>query len=89
VRALVNHVTGGCKRYTMLLRGASVAETQTMRALDHVGGDAPGSFRAAADEMMAAFPEPGALSCTVHHPAGDRPGLVLAGMRVVEFAVHG
>ena len=39
--------------------------------------------------MMAAFAEPGALLRTVHHPAGDRPGQVLAGMRVGEFAIHG
>ena len=89
VYALVNHVIGGCRRYTMLLHGASAAETEAMKGLDHVGGDAPASFRAAADEMMAAFAEPDALSRTVHHPAGDRPGLVLAGMRVVDFAVHG
>jgi uncharacterized protein (TIGR03086 family) len=89
VRALVNHVIGGCRRYTLLLHGASAAETNGLRALDHIAGDAPGSFRAAADEMMAAFAEPDALSRTVHHPAGDRPGFVLAGMRVVDFAIHG
>jgi len=89
VRALVNHVIGGCRRYTMLLHGATAAETEALKALDHVGADAPGSFRVAADEMMSAFAEPEAMSRTVHHPAGDRPGLVLAGMRVVDFTVHG
>jgi uncharacterized protein (TIGR03086 family) len=90
VRALVNHVIGGCARYTRLLHGASAAEVQAMRASahDHVGEDAAASFRPLADEMMAAFGEPGALSRTVHHPAGDRPGRALADMRAGDFAVH-
>ena len=89
VRALVDHVIGGCKRYAMLLHGASAEETNALRTVDHIGADAPASFRAASDEMTAAFHEPGALERTVHHPAGDRPGLVLAGMRVIDFALHG
>lgn len=88
IRALVNHVIGGCRRYTMLLHGASADETEALKQLDHIGGDHCGSYAAAANEMMAAFAEPGALDRTVHHPAGDRPGAVLAGMRVVDFSVH-
>ncbi|HEU5034951.1 MAG TPA: TIGR03086 family metal-binding protein [Mycobacteriales bacterium] len=88
VWALVNHVIGGCRRYTLLLHGATPDETNALRALDHIGADPAASFRAVADEMTAAFREPGALDRVVHHPAGDRSGLVLAGMRVVDFTVH-
>jgi uncharacterized protein (TIGR03086 family) len=88
VRALVNHVIGGCRRYTMLLHGASADELWATKA-EYVGGDTSGSFRKAADEMLASFAEPDALSRTVHHPDGDCSGQVLAGMRVGEFAVHG
>lgn len=89
VRALVNHVIGGCRRYTMLLHGATPDQTDALRTLDHIGGDPSASLRTAADEMMAAFHEPNALERTVHHPAGDRTGAVLAGMRVVDFTIHG
>jgi uncharacterized protein (TIGR03086 family) len=85
----VNHVVGGCHRYTMLLHGASAEETNALRALDHLGADPVSAFASAADEMTAAFQEPGALGRTVHHPAGDRSGEVLLGMRVVDFAIHG
>jgi uncharacterized protein (TIGR03086 family) len=88
VRALVNHVIGGCRRYTLLLHGAGAEDTNALRAVDHVGTEPIDSFRNAADEMTAAFHEPGALERMVHHPAGDRPGLILAGMRVVDFTVH-
>ena len=71
IRALVNHVIGGCRRYTMLLHGASADETEALKQLDHIGGDHCVSYAAAADEMMAAFAEPGALDRTVHHPAGE------------------
>lgn len=88
VRALVNHVVGGCVRYGMMVRGASVEETSALRSVDHLGDDAVGSFAAAADEMTAAFREPGALARTVHHPAGDRSGAMLLRMRVVELGIH-
>lgn len=88
VRALVNHVVGGATRYTMLLHGATVDEVVATVALDHLGGDPVGSFEQRAQEVAHAFGEPGALSRTVHHPAGDISGRELLGLRVTEFAVH-
>jgi uncharacterized protein (TIGR03086 family) len=88
VRALANHVVGGCRRYTMLLHGASSNETDALRTLDHLGDDAAGAFAKSADEMTAAFREPGALGRTVHHPAGDRSGEMLLGMRIMDFTLH-
>lgn len=73
----------------MLLHGAVPDETNALRAVDHLGADPSGSFAAAADEMVAAFREPDALTRTVHHPAGDRSGRVLLEMRILDFAVHG
>lgn len=89
VRDLANHVVGGCLRYTMLLHGANPDRTNATRALDHLGADPVGSFVVVADEMDAAFREPGALTRIVHHPAGDCSGQVLIEMRVLDWAIHG
>lgn len=88
VRELVNHVVGGALRYTMLLHGATAEEVVATRALDHLGTDPMGSFESSAQEVVDAFHEPGGLSRTVHHPAGDRSGEELLELRITEFAVH-
>jgi uncharacterized protein (TIGR03086 family) len=89
VRALVNHVIGGNHRYTMLLHGASAHAVNATRSLDHLGDDPVDSFVSSAAEVTAAFGEHGALGRNVHHPAGDRSGADLVGMRVLDVAVHG
>jgi uncharacterized protein (TIGR03086 family) len=88
VRALVNHVVGANRRYTMLLAGASPAEVDATRSIDHLGDDAVASFLATASELAAAFREEDALTRSAHHPAGDRTGAQLLGMRVLDVAVH-
>lgn len=72
----------------MLLHGATADEVVATRALDHLGDDPVGGFERKAREVANAFREPGALSRTVRHPAGDRSGQELLEMRVTEFAVH-
>lgn len=88
VRALVNHVIGGNRRYVMLLHGASAGEVNATRVVDHLGTDPVDAFETTADEVEAAFRERGALVAVVKHPAGDRTGEVLLWMRIVDFAVH-
>ena len=88
VRDLVNHVIGGCVRYTMLLDGAAAAELLPTRTQDHIGSDAMASYRARTAEVRAAFMEPGALERTGHHPSGDRSGADLLEMRITEGAIH-
>ena len=88
VRELVNHVVGGALRYTMLLHGATADEVAATWALDHLGGDPTAAFEQRAQEVTQAFHEDGALSRTVHHPAGDRSGKELLELRITEFAVH-
>ncbi|GAC1535756.1 MAG: TIGR03086 family metal-binding protein [Acidimicrobiales bacterium] len=89
VRALVNHVIGGCRRYTALLHGASADDFRNLPPTEYIGEEATRAFGVSADEMIAAFNEPGSLDRIVHHPMGDRPGQVLAVMRVTDFVVHG
>lgn len=88
VRALVNHVVGANRRYTMLLHGASADEAGATRAVDHLGDDPVASYAATAAELKAAFGEPGAMARTARHPVGERTGAQLLGMRVLDVTVH-
>lgn len=88
VRALVNHVVGAKRRYTMLLHGATTDEAEATRAVDHLGGGPVASFAAAAAELKAAFGEPGALARTACHRTGERTGSQLLGNQVLDVAVH-
>jgi uncharacterized protein (TIGR03086 family) len=88
VRALVNHVVGANRRYTMLLHGATTDEAEAIRAADHLGDDPVASFAATAAELKAAFAEPSAMARTAYHPAGERTGAQLLEMRVLDIAVH-
>jgi uncharacterized protein (TIGR03086 family) len=88
VRALVNHVVGANRRYTMLLHGATTDEVEATRAADHLSGDPVTSFAATAAELTAAFAEPGAMARTAYHRAGERTGAQLLEMRVLDIAVH-
>lgn len=88
VRALVNHVIGGNRRYTMLLRGGSVGEVVATRGQDHLGSDPVESFLTTAAELLTAFGEQGASVRLVHHPLGDRTGADLLRMRVLDVTVH-
>jgi uncharacterized protein (TIGR03086 family) len=89
VRALVNHVVGGNRRYEMLLHGAPSEEVEATRAVDHVGNDARASFAETADAVVACFQEDGALERIAHHVTGDRTGLELLSMRILDVAIHG
>lgn len=88
VHALVNHVIGGNRRYTMLLRGASAESVDRTRTDDHLGGDALTAFATTARELAAVFGEDGAATRIAHHPVGDRTGADLLAMRVIDVTVH-
>ncbi len=88
VRALVNHVIGGNRRYTMLLHGASAAAVTRTRSEDHLGDDPVAAFTDTANELTTAFGEEGALGRIGHHPMGDRSGAELLDMRVLDLTVH-
>jgi len=88
VRALVNHVIGGNRRYTMLLHGASVESVNRTRTEDHLGADPRAAFTMTAGELAAVFLEDRDLNRIVHHPIGDRTGADLLAMRVLDVTVH-
>jgi uncharacterized protein (TIGR03086 family) len=88
VQALVNHVVGANRRYTMLLDGATAAEVDATRTADHLGADPVASFVTTAAELHTAFRQPGALVRTTQHPIGECTGAQLFNMRVLDVAVH-
>ena len=88
VRALVNHVIGGNRRYVMLLRGASAEAVDRTRTADHLGADPVAAFTTTAGALAVAFGEDGALIRIAHHPIGDRTGAQLLAMRVLDLTVH-
>ena len=88
VRALVNHVVGANRRYTMLLHGASADEVNATRTADHLGDDPASAFVATAAELHAAFREPDVMDRKAHHPAGERTGAQLLETRVLDITVH-
>lgn len=88
VRALLNYVIGGNRRYAMLLHGASAESVEGTRHEDHLGNTPLVAFTTTADELAAVFREDGALTRIAHHPAGDRTGADLLAMRVLDVTVH-
>jgi uncharacterized protein (TIGR03086 family) len=88
VRALVNHVIGGNRRYVMLLRGASAESVDRTRTEDHLGSDPVAAFATTARELVDVFGEDEALARVAHHPIGDRTGAELLAMRVLDVTVH-
>jgi uncharacterized protein (TIGR03086 family) len=88
VRALVNHVVGANVRYQLLLRGASLAQVDATREVDHLGDDPLTAFASTAGAVTGCFQEPGVLDRTFRHAIGDRTGRQLLVMRIFDVGVH-
>lgn len=92
VRQLVNHLVGGQRLFTRVLRGTPLPPVQQLGrrgAEDQLGEDPAGAFRTSAEEMLAAFGEPGVLDRTHTVPAATLPGPAVVHLRTVETLVHG
>lgn len=85
---LANHVVGGEQRYLLLLRDAEPAEVEATRDRDHIGDDPARAYASRSRLLDEQFRQPGALQRTVRHRAGDRSGLDLLRMRVMERGLH-
>lgn len=88
VRDLVNHVVVGGEMSVRLLHGATVEDLQPLFGSDGLGADPLDARRRSVAAERAAFAEPGALERTVHHPAGDIPGVMLLGFRTGDNLLH-
>jgi uncharacterized protein (TIGR03086 family) len=85
VRALVNHLVFGHRRFAAALTGG----TPPSPGDDLLGSDPGTAYRASGEAMLAAFRAEGALERPVAIPAGTLPGFVACELRVVEALVHG
>jgi uncharacterized protein (TIGR03086 family) len=89
VTMLVEHVIGGDRMATVILRGGSRSEGIAAFTRGSDGADPISAFAAARGELAEAFAVPGALAATVEHPAMDMPGATLLSFRTTEYALHG
>lgn len=87
VRELVNHVVGGTRLFTALLRG----QTPPDRAADHIGDDPAAAHRGAGVDLLDAFTQPGVFDAgrVYQPPFGPAPAAVLLHLRITEYLVHG
>ncbi|MDV6305923.1 maleylpyruvate isomerase N-terminal domain-containing protein [Gordonia amicalis] len=87
-RDLINHLIGGGYRYSMLLEGASAADTLSTRDVDYLeAGDPIAEFWRSENAFRAAVGSAD-LDVDVDHRAGRRPGRQLLVMRIMELALH-
>ena len=92
VRQLLNHLVGGNRLFTRVLRGEPLPPREQLgrRAGEDQLGDGPAAaFRTSATGLLAAFGTPGVLERTHTVPAGTLPGPAVLHLRIVETLVHG
>ena len=89
VRGLLAHVVGGNRVFAAALRGVPLAEARRALSGDPLGPDPAAAYGQAAEEIAAAFREPGALERPATVPFGTVPGAVALHLRIVEALVHG
>ncbi|OLT06034.1 TIGR03086 family protein [Pseudonocardia sp. CNS-004] len=90
-RELVEHLVLGHQLFAGILRGTAVVTPDALDPArrDVLGDDPTGTYRAATDDLLAAFRQPGALDQVVEVPFGVVPGIVAVHLRAVEELVHG
>ncbi|WP_198961249.1 TIGR03086 family metal-binding protein [Pseudonocardia sp. MH-G8] len=91
VRALVEHMVLGHRLFAAILRGEATVTAGALEpgSADALGDDPAGTYREAADSLLAAFGQPGVLGRTFEVPVGPVPGIVAVHLRIVEELVHG
>jgi len=89
VQALVDHVIGGNRMATAILRGGTREDGLAQFARSAADVDRVVAFDESRREMAAAFAEDGAMDRIVAHPASEMPGSMLLGFRIGEYALHG
>ncbi|WP_222269561.1 TIGR03086 family metal-binding protein [Modestobacter marinus] len=92
VRQLVNHLVGGNRLTTRVVRGDQLPPPDQLGRrghLDQLGDDPSSAYRASAGELLEALRAPGVLERTYTLPAGTLPGPGVVHLRTVETLVHG
>jgi uncharacterized protein (TIGR03086 family) len=90
VRELVDHLVLGHHLFTGILRGTAVVTPDALdpASRDVLGDHPAGAYRAATDDLLAAFRQPGVLERVIEVPFGAVPGIVAVHLRAVEELVH-
>lgn len=92
VRQLLNHLVGGNRLFTRVLRGEQLPPPDQLgrrSGEDQLGDDPAAAFRETAGELLDAFGLPGVLERAHTVPAGTLPGPAVLHLRTVETLVHG
>lgn len=91
VRELVNHMVIGNRLFTGILRGEAAVPPDALdpKTNDALGDDPAAAYRGAAEDLLAAFRQPGVLEQLFQVPVGTVPGIATAQLRTVEELVHG
>ena len=82
----------GNRVFADALRGRPVPSREALAELattDQLGPDPVAAHRSSADDLLAAFGEPGALERPMTVPFGTVPGVVALHLRITEALVHG
>jgi uncharacterized protein (TIGR03086 family) len=89
---VVNHLVFGNRMFAGILRGEEPPPRENLRqmqAVDQLGDDPLGAYRAASAALLDAFSRPGVLDRIVQAPVGRIPGAVALHIRITEALVHG
>jgi uncharacterized protein (TIGR03086 family) len=92
VRQLVDHLVGGNRMSTRVLRGQPLPPLDELGRRSHddqLGNDPARAYRTSADELLEAIRAPGVLERTHTFPVGTLPGPAVVHLRTVETLVHG
>lgn len=87
VQALISHVVLGDAAVPLLFAGEPLAATMTIDT-SILGPNPVATWRGTALAAIEAFRVPGAMEQMVDHPAGPRPGAVVARFRLVDLLGH-
>lgn len=87
VQALISHVVLGDAAVPLLFAGDPLAATMTIDT-SILGPNPVATWRGTALAAIEAFRLPGAMEQMVDHPAGQRPGSVVARFRLVDLLGH-
>jgi uncharacterized protein (TIGR03086 family) len=92
VRQLLNHLVGGSRLTTRVLRGEPLPPLDQLGRRgqqDQLGDDPAGAHDRAAQELLEALRAPGVLDRAHTLPVGTLPGPAVVHLRTVETLVHG
>jgi uncharacterized protein (TIGR03086 family) len=88
-RALIDHMIGVVQNFTSGFTGGPPLTQATGQSIPGQSGDDPAAaYRQAADALMAAVRQPGALDKTLKLPFGEMPGDRAINIVIADQAIH-